>query len=126
PIKRDTSWGKRTSRRSCIVITSAKAAAQRVISGTTVASGTKKGSSEREMSPLPKPVRPQTKLATANIHAPTTHVKLTRGPLRMCSYLHCTRAGELKRGIVSLTRGNWTRVDGATPSPWKRCLHLAL
>src|SRR5262245_42381612 len=59
------------------------------MSGTTVAGGTKKGRSESETRPIPKPVRPKTKLATANIPAPATQVKFTQGPLRRLSYLHC-------------------------------------
>jgi hypothetical protein len=51
-----------------------------MISGTTVVGGTKKGKSDRETRPMPKPVNPKTKLATANIQAPTTQVKLTQGP----------------------------------------------
>jgi hypothetical protein len=78
------------------------------------------------MSPLPKPVSPNTKLATANIQAPITQVKLTRGPLRMRSHLHCPLPGAFKRGLVPLPRGNCTRVDEATPSPWRRSLYLAL
>jgi hypothetical protein len=78
------------------------------------------------MSPLPKPVSPNTKLATANIQAPTIQVKLTRGPLRMRSHLHCPLPDALKRGLVPLPRVNCTRVDGATPSPWRHSLHLAL
>ena len=56
--------------------------------GTTVAGGTKKGNSERETRPIPKPVNPNTKLATANIHAPAIQVKLTQGPLRRLPHLH--------------------------------------
>src|SRR5512134_3106262 len=58
-----------------------------MISGTTVVGGTKKGRSDRETSPMPKPVKPNTKLATANIQAPTTQVMLTQGSLRKLSHL---------------------------------------
>jgi hypothetical protein len=51
-----------------------------MISGTIVVGGTKKGKSDRETRPMPKPVNPKTKLAIANIQAPTTQVKLTQGP----------------------------------------------